>query len=107
MARSVADLCQEHQITLEELIIRSGLEQARVSAIVAGRWTPSPVACGGDARVLGLWHFRFWQRNVRRAINRFGNHRLRTPPKEKVCVREIRSMCRGVTLLWIRSQSCL
>jgi transcriptional regulator with XRE-family HTH domain len=54
MARSVADLCQEHQITLEELIIRSGLEQARVSAIVAGRWTPSPAERQKIADVFGV-----------------------------------------------------
>jgi len=42
MAASVADLCQQHQITVEVLTERSGLEESRVTAIVLGRWTPSP-----------------------------------------------------------------
>ena len=40
--RSVAELCQEHQITIEELAERSGLDNQRVLAIVMGRWTPKP-----------------------------------------------------------------
>lgn len=42
MAQSVADLCREHQVTFDQLVARSGLDQGRVTAIVLGRWTPSP-----------------------------------------------------------------
>lgn len=42
MAQSVAELCQAHQITLAELVERCGLDEPRVTAIVLGRWTPSP-----------------------------------------------------------------
>ena len=42
MAVSVADLCQQHQITLAQLVEQSGLEEGRVVAILLGRWTPSP-----------------------------------------------------------------
>lgn len=41
--RSVADLCREHKITLDELIEKTGLEDTRIKAILLGRWTPSPV----------------------------------------------------------------
>ena len=42
MAKSVAELMSERQMTLEALVERSGLEPDRVTAIVLGRWTPSP-----------------------------------------------------------------
>jgi transcriptional regulator with XRE-family HTH domain len=42
MPVTVAQLCQERQLSLEELVARSGLEESRVTAIVEGRWTPSP-----------------------------------------------------------------
>jgi transcriptional regulator with XRE-family HTH domain len=54
MAQSVVDLCRDHQITLEELVARSGLEQDRVMAIVAGRWTPSPAERQKIAAVFGV-----------------------------------------------------
>ena len=54
MARSVADLCRDRQITLEELVSRSGLELDRVMAIVAGRWTPSPTERQKIADVFGV-----------------------------------------------------
>jgi transcriptional regulator with XRE-family HTH domain len=40
--RSVAELCQQHQVTIEQLAERSGLDNQRVLAIVMGRWTPKP-----------------------------------------------------------------
>ena len=40
--RTVEELCQEQQITLKQLVERCGLEEATVTAIVLGRWTPSP-----------------------------------------------------------------
>ena len=54
MAQSVADLCQEHQITLAELTARSEMEEGRVMAIVLGRWTPSPVERQKIADVFGV-----------------------------------------------------
>ncbi len=41
--RSVDELCKEHNLTIEELTRRAGLEESRVLAIIMGRWTPSPV----------------------------------------------------------------
>jgi hypothetical protein len=42
MAFSIADLCQRHDVSVEQLIEQSGLPEDRVKAIVLGRWTPSP-----------------------------------------------------------------
>lgn len=42
MAISVHDLCVKHNLTLEQVSERSGLELTRVQAIYLGRWTPSP-----------------------------------------------------------------
>jgi transcriptional regulator with XRE-family HTH domain len=42
MPTTVAQLCQEQQVALDELVRRSGLEESRVQAIIEGRWTPSP-----------------------------------------------------------------
>lgn len=42
MPTSVADLCRQQQLTIPELTEKSGLEETRVTAIVLGRWTPSP-----------------------------------------------------------------
>ena len=54
MAQSVADLCREQQITLAELTARSELEEGRVTAIVLGRWTPSPVERQKIAAAFGV-----------------------------------------------------
>lgn len=51
---SVAEHCQQHGITVEELTERSGLEQSRVLAIVLGRWTPSPTERQKLAGVFGV-----------------------------------------------------
>jgi len=42
MATSVGDLCQQRKLTIPELSQASGLDEQRVTAIVLGRWTPSP-----------------------------------------------------------------
>lgn len=42
MAASVADLCLERELTVDQLTEQSGLEESRVTAIILGRWTPSP-----------------------------------------------------------------
>jgi hypothetical protein len=42
MPETVAKLCEDRQMPLDELVRGSGLEESRVKAIVEGRWTPSP-----------------------------------------------------------------
>lgn len=42
MPVSVAELCRRHQLTVRELAEKAELDEMRVTAIVAGRWTPSP-----------------------------------------------------------------
>jgi len=42
MPYSVADLCQNRNLSIAELITKSGLDESRVQAILFGRWTPSP-----------------------------------------------------------------
>lgn len=42
MAASVADLCLEREMDVAQLTELSGLEEDRVTAIILGRWTPSP-----------------------------------------------------------------
>jgi transcriptional regulator with XRE-family HTH domain len=52
--RSVADMCREHTIDIVALAKRSGLDEARVTAIVLGRWTPSPAERQKIAAVFGV-----------------------------------------------------
>ena len=54
MSRTVADLCQEQQISVAELARRSGLDDGRVTSIALGRWTPSPVERQKIAAVFGV-----------------------------------------------------
>ncbi|HIF31022.1 MAG: helix-turn-helix transcriptional regulator [Pirellulaceae bacterium] len=42
MALGVAELCQQHELTFDDLVSRSGLDDNKVRAILLGRWTPSP-----------------------------------------------------------------
>ena len=51
---SVADLCQQHQLSPKELARRSGLDDRRILAIVLGRWTPSPTERQQIAQVFGV-----------------------------------------------------
>ena len=51
---SVSELCRQQDVSLEQLVERSGLEQGRVTAIVLGRWTPSPVERRTIAAVFGV-----------------------------------------------------
>jgi hypothetical protein len=53
-AKSVSDLCREHQIDPKQLAERAGLDEQRVLAIVLGRWTPSPAERDKVAAVFGL-----------------------------------------------------
>jgi transcriptional regulator with XRE-family HTH domain len=54
MARSVGDLCGERGLSAEALAAQSGLEITRVTAIVLGRWTPSPHERRQVAAALGV-----------------------------------------------------
>lgn len=53
MPHSVAELCREQAVALEELTTRSCLDAGRVQAIVLGRWTPSPDERRRIAEALG------------------------------------------------------
>jgi hypothetical protein len=53
MAVSVAELCKQRQLSAPMLAEAAGLDVARVEAIVAGRWTPSPVERERIASVFG------------------------------------------------------
>ena len=54
MTKSVADLCDEHGVTIDTLSERSGLDANRVAAIAEGRWTPSPTERAKVAAVFGV-----------------------------------------------------
>lgn len=51
---TVAELCSEGGLTMEQLADRAGLDEKRVAAIVEGRWTPSPAERDRIAKVFGL-----------------------------------------------------
>lgn len=42
MPQTVAELCIAQNLSLEQLVEKSGLEEQRVKAILLRRWTPSP-----------------------------------------------------------------
>jgi transcriptional regulator with XRE-family HTH domain len=52
--KSVAELCAEHGIDARQLAEKAGLDERRVQAIVAGRWTPSPAERDKVAAVFGV-----------------------------------------------------
>jgi hypothetical protein len=52
--KSVAELCAEHGIDARRLAEKAGLDERRVLAIVAGRWTPSPQERDKVAAAFGL-----------------------------------------------------
>jgi hypothetical protein len=52
--KSVQQLCAEHQFGPAQLADRTGLDERRVVAIVAGRWTPSPAERDRIAAAFGL-----------------------------------------------------
>lgn len=54
MTHSVADLCEQQSMSLDQLTDQSGLESSRVLAIVLGRWTPSPAERQKIASALGV-----------------------------------------------------
>jgi hypothetical protein len=51
---SIDDLCAQHGLSPQQLAGRAGLDERRVLAIVAGRWTPSPEERDRVAAVFGL-----------------------------------------------------
>ena len=53
-ARSIEQLCADRGIDAGQLAGRSGVDEQRVAAIVAGRWTPSPEDRDRIAAVFGL-----------------------------------------------------
>ncbi len=52
--KTVVQLSHEHHLDVKVLAERSGLDEARVLAIVEGRWTPSPGERDRIATVFGL-----------------------------------------------------
>jgi hypothetical protein len=50
----IDELCAQHGITAKVLAARARLEEGRVLAIMAGRWTPSPEERDKVAAVFGL-----------------------------------------------------
>ena len=42
MTKSIDELCKEHDMTVRDLIQKTGIDDHRVAAIYMGRWTPSP-----------------------------------------------------------------
>ena len=53
-AKSVDELCRQHQMDYRQLAEKAGLDEQRVLAIVLGRWTPSPQERDQVAAVFGL-----------------------------------------------------
>ncbi|HZL87199.1 MAG TPA: helix-turn-helix transcriptional regulator [Pirellulaceae bacterium] len=54
LPRNVDRLCIERGIDVRQLAERAGLDEQRVTAIVLGRWTPSPQERDAIAAVFGL-----------------------------------------------------
>ena len=52
--RNIDELCLEFKLDVRQLAERSGLDEQRVTAIVLGRWTPSPQERDAIAAVFGL-----------------------------------------------------
>jgi hypothetical protein len=52
--KSVDRLCVEHNLDTRQLAEKAGLDEPRVTAIVLGRWTPSPEERDAIAGVFGL-----------------------------------------------------
>jgi transcriptional regulator with XRE-family HTH domain len=52
--RTIDDLCAARGWTPKQLAEKAGLDERRVTAIVSGRWTPSPQERDRVAAVFGL-----------------------------------------------------
>jgi hypothetical protein len=51
---TVADLCRQHGLDPRQLAEKSGLDEWRTTAILLGRWTPSPQERASIAAVFSL-----------------------------------------------------
>lgn len=51
---TVAELCKQHGLDLRQLAEKSGLDEWRCTAIILGRWTPSPQERAAIAGVFQL-----------------------------------------------------
>jgi transcriptional regulator with XRE-family HTH domain len=54
MVASVADLCERMKLSAADLARQIGLDEGRVTAIMMGRWTPSPAERQKIAAVFNL-----------------------------------------------------
>lgn len=54
MTSGLGELCHEHGLTAAALAQRTELDERRVTAILEGRWTPSPSERDKIAAVFGL-----------------------------------------------------
>ena len=54
MTSGLGELCHEHGLSAAALAQRTGLDKGRVTAILEGRWTPSPAERDKIAAVFGL-----------------------------------------------------
>ena len=54
IAKTVALLCQEHGLDARQLAEKCGLDESRATAILLGRWLPSPSERDAVAAVFGL-----------------------------------------------------
>ena len=52
--KSVTELCHEQQLTVEQLVEQSGVDEHRIVAILMGRWTPSLSDRDKIAKTLGV-----------------------------------------------------
>ena len=52
--KSVTELCHEQQLTVEQLVEQSGVDEHRIVAILMGRWTPSLSDRDKIAKSLGV-----------------------------------------------------
>ena len=74
--KTVDVLFDDHDLSVEDVAERSGLNCERVEAIALGRWTPSPIERAKMAAALGVeidkisWGHTMDPRNVR--YRRFG-----------------------------------
>jgi transcriptional regulator with XRE-family HTH domain len=51
---TVADLCKQHGLDLKQLADKSALDEWRLTAILLGRWTPSPEERAAIAAVFNV-----------------------------------------------------
>ena len=52
--KTVSDLCTQHGIDGKQLAEKTGLDESRITAIMLGRWTPSPAERAAVAGVFNL-----------------------------------------------------